>query len=85
LPALCGFYITRVIIAASSLAAALLMAGAAAAIGIKIGFLYLLGVLGAGLLGLALLTLLRPSDKANFGLFKYASLYMLGAMIVIAV
>lgn len=85
LPAMCGFYITRVIIAASSLAAALLMAGAAAAIGIKIGFLYLLGVLGAGLLGLALLTLLRPSDKANFGLFKYASLYMLGAMIVIAV
>ncbi|MEJ5198328.1 MAG: protoheme IX farnesyltransferase [Anaerolineae bacterium] len=83
-PGTYGFYITRVIIAASSLAAALIMAGAAATIGVQAGRLGLLGLLGVGLLALAVLGVARPSPRLSFALFKYASLYMLGAMAVVA-
>jgi hypothetical protein len=27
---------------------------------------------------------MRPSDRVNFGLFKYASLYMMSAMLLLA-
>ncbi len=83
-PAAYGFYATRVVIAASSLAAALIMAGVAATIGVQRGWLGFLGVLGAGLLALAVLGVTRPSPRASFALFKYASLYMLAAMLVVA-
>jgi hypothetical protein len=33
---------------------------------------------------LAFLALVRPSNRLNFGLFKYASAYMLAAMILLA-
>jgi protoheme IX farnesyltransferase len=79
-----GFRTTRVIIAASSLAAALVMAGAAAMIGVRWGWLSLLVFLGAGLLGLAVWGLARPSERASFTLFKYASLYMFASMAVMA-
>jgi heme o synthase len=84
-PAAYGFYATRVIIAVSSLAAALIMAWVAAAIGAKLGLLAALGVLGLGLLGLAIVGIVRPSPKASFALFKFASVYMLGAMMIVAV
>ncbi len=84
-PAAYGFYATRVVIAASSLAAALVMGWAAAVIGAQIGWLAALGVMDLGLLGLAVLGVVRPSPKASFALFKYASLYMFAAMVVIAV
>jgi protoheme IX farnesyltransferase len=80
-----GFYATRVIIAVSSLAAALVMAGVAATIGVRMGLLGLLVIMGVGLLALAVLGIARPSPRASFALFKYASLYMLGAMVVVAV
>lgn len=83
-PAAYGFYATRVVIAASSLAAALIMAGVAATIGVQRGWLGFLGVLGAGLLALAVLGVTRPSPRVSFALFKYASLYMLAAMLVVA-
>lgn len=83
-PATYGFYITRVAIAISSLAAALIMASAAATIGVPQGWLGLLGVLGAGLLALAVLGVARPSPRVSFALFKYASLYMLSAMLIMA-
>jgi protoheme IX farnesyltransferase len=82
-PAAYGFYVTRVVIAASSLAAALIMAGAAATIGVQMGWLGLLAVLGVGLLALAVLGVVRPSPRASFALFKYASAYMLGAMLIV--
>jgi protoheme IX farnesyltransferase len=84
-PAAYGFYATRVIIAVSSLAAALVMAWVAAAIGAKLGLLAALAVLGLGLLGLAIVGIVRPSPKASFALFKFASVYMLGAMIIVSV
>ncbi|MGQ9491317.1 MAG: protoheme IX farnesyltransferase [Anaerolineae bacterium] len=84
-PAAYGFYATRVVIAVSSLAAALVMAWTAAAIGAQAGPLIALGVMGLGMLGLAVWGVVRPSLKASFALFKYASLYMAAAMVVIAV
>ena len=83
-PAAYGFYATRVIIAVSSLAAALIMAWVAAAIGVRMGLMWALGLLGLGLLGLAILGIVRPSPRASFALFKFASVYMLGAMFIVA-
>jgi heme o synthase len=83
-PAAYGFYVTRVIIAIASLAAAVVMAGVAATIGVQTGLMWLLGLLGAGLLALAILGVARPSPRASFALFKYASVYMLGAMMIVA-
>lgn len=80
-----GFRATRVVIAASSLAAALVMGWVAAAIGAQAGLLAALAALGLGMLGLALLGLVRPSPRASFALFKYASLYMFAAMLVVAI
>jgi protoheme IX farnesyltransferase len=84
-PAAYGFYATRVVIAVSSLAAALIMAWVAATIGAQLGLLAALAILGLGLLGLAVIGIVRPSPRASFALFKFASVYMLGAMIIVAV
>jgi protoheme IX farnesyltransferase len=84
-PSAYGFYATRVVITVSSLAAALIMAAAAAAIGARMGFLAALGILSVGMLGLAVLGVMRPSPRISFMLFKYASLYMLAAMLIVAV
>jgi protoheme IX farnesyltransferase len=78
-----GLQITRIMIAVSSVLAALAMGAAAWGIGMTWGFLRLLGVLTFGLLMLAFAITFRPSERVNFGLFKYASMFMLGAMIMI--
>ena len=83
-PSVYGFDATRKIIAASSLLAALAMGSAAVWIGTTAGALRLMVVLSSGLLLLALTTWMRPSEKINFGLFKYASLFMLCSMLVLA-
>jgi protoheme IX farnesyltransferase len=82
-PAAYGFRATRTIIAISSLAAAMLMAYAAAMIGASWGWIRLLVILGAGLLGLAVWGLVRPSERASFTLFKYASVYMFASMAIV--
>jgi len=79
-----GFPATRKIIAVSSVIAAFAMAISAVAIGTYIGFLRVIGVLSAGLLLLAIGSLLQPSERIYFGLFKYASLYMLSSMLLMA-
>jgi len=43
-----------------------------------------MAALGLGLLGLAIVGIARPSPKASFALFKFASVYMLGAMLIVA-
>ncbi len=83
-PSTYGFSVTRLIIASASVLAAGTMALASVLIGITAGALSLLAVLGTGLLLLALTTVLRPSERLNFSLFKYASVYMLGAMLLLA-
>ena len=80
-----GFKVTRVIIALSSLVAALAISTAGLLIGIQWGFIHVLAVMSSGLLVLAIYSILRPSDRINFGLFKYASLFMLSAMILLSV
>jgi protoheme IX farnesyltransferase len=83
-PGAYGFYATRVVIAIASLAAALVMAGVAATVGVQTSLMWLLGLLGVGLLTLAILVVARPSPRVSFALFKYASVYMLGAMLIVA-
>jgi protoheme IX farnesyltransferase len=82
-PSTYGLSATRTTIAISSILAALAMGAAAWGIGMEWGFLRLLGVLSTGLLVLAITIMFRPSDRVNFGLFKYASIYMLAAMILV--
>lgn len=79
-----GFQATRIMIAISSILAALAMGLAAFYVGTSAGALSLLIVIGTGLLILALTSIFRPSDKLNFRLFKYASIYMLCAMVLLA-
>jgi protoheme IX farnesyltransferase len=83
-PSTYGIEITQLTIAISSIVAAIMMGLSAYGIGLTWGYLRLMAVLTAGLLFLALASILRPSDRINFGLFKYASLYMLSAMVLLA-
>lgn len=80
-----GFKFTRTTIAISSLLAALAMGLSAWGIGMAWGFLRLLAVLSSGLLLLAIATTFKPSERVNYGLFKYASVYMLAAMILVVI
>jgi protoheme IX farnesyltransferase len=80
-----GFGFARSAIAISSLLAALAMGASAWGFGMAWGFLRLLAVLSGGLLTLAIAITLKPSERINFGLFKYASVYMLAAMILVVI
>ena len=82
-PSTYGDFFTRKTIALSSILAAIFIGGAAYGIGTDWGFLRLMGVLSGGLLTLAIASVIKPSETVNFGLFKYASLYMLSAMILL--
>jgi protoheme IX farnesyltransferase len=84
-PSAYGFQVTRATIAVSSIVAALCIGVAGILIGVQWGFVRVLAVMSGGLLLLAVASLLRPSERVNFGLFKYASLYMLAAMILLAI
>lgn len=84
-PSTYGFDMARLVIAISSILAAAAMGLAGWGIGLTIGFLRLLAFLSLGLLVLSVLIVLRPSEKINFGLFKYASLYMLSSMVMMMI
>ncbi|MBE9474548.1 MAG: protoheme IX farnesyltransferase [Chloroflexi bacterium] len=83
-PSTYGFKFTQMTIAVSSIVAAVMMGLAAYGIGLTWGYLRLIVVLTSGLLFLALSSILNPSERINFGLFKYASLYMLSVMLLLA-
>ena len=84
-PSTYGFAVTRITIAVSSVLAALAITAAGVLIGVEWGFVRLLAVLSVGLLFLAIASTLRPSERVNFGLFKYASVYMLSAMVLFSI
>jgi protoheme IX farnesyltransferase len=84
-PSTYGLGVTRASIAISSVLASLAMILAGYGIGMDWGFLRLLGVLSAGLFILAAVMMFKPSDRVNFSLFKYASVYMLAAMILVVI
>lgn len=83
-PSTYGETFTRAMIAISSVLAAIAIGWASVLIGISAGYLRLIAVLTAGLLLLAFATFRVQSEQVNFGLFKYASLYMLSSMIILA-
>ncbi len=82
-PSVYNNQITRLIIAISSVLTALAMGVAAVGVGMTWGFLRLMAVLSIGLLVLAIQSLTLPSERITFGLFKYASLYMLSSMLLL--
>ncbi|MFN8383705.1 MAG: heme o synthase [Anaerolineales bacterium] len=82
-PSTYGEAVTRFAIAFSSVIAALTMGWASVWIGVTAGVLRVIIVLSAGLFFLAATTVFRPSDRVNFSLFKYASMYMTFAMFLI--
>lgn len=84
-PSSYGNDMTRRVIAFSTMIAAALITSAAILIQIHQGFLHLLGILSGVLVMLTIYMLLRPSRKVNFSLFKYASVYMLAAMLLLAI
>ncbi|HEY5981998.1 MAG TPA: heme o synthase [Anaerolineales bacterium] len=81
-PSTYGFAFSRKAIALSSVIAVIVTGIAAYGIGMTWGYLRLLAVLSAGLLILAVVSVRRPSERLNFGLFKYASVYMLSSMML---
>jgi len=84
-PATYGDVFTRLTIAVSSILAAITIGWASVLIGLSAGFLSLIAVLTTVMLILAFATLRVHTDKMNFMLFRYASLYMLSAMIILSI
>jgi protoheme IX farnesyltransferase len=84
-PSTYGLEPTRAVIALSSIIAAASMGVASVMIGVQAGILRLLIVLSSGLLLLSFTTVFHPSERVNFSLFKYASLYMLISMILLSI
>ncbi len=80
-----GLWVTRIAIALSTLAAVGAMLLAAWHIGIAWRYLHVAFWLGTGLVGFAGVSVLQHSPRLNFALYKLASLYMLGSMMLIAV
>ncbi len=80
-----GPAMTRRIITLSTGAAVIVMLAAAAQIGMAALLLDTAIGLGAALLGVTLVSIVHPSPKLDFTLYKLASLYMLGSMLLIVV
>ncbi|HEY5982795.1 MAG TPA: heme o synthase, partial [Anaerolineales bacterium] len=82
-PSTYGVRFTRLTIAISSILAALAMCAAAVWIGAAEGIVALIILLSAVLLFLAATVVVRPSDRTNLRLYKYASMYMLLTMLLL--
>ncbi len=82
-PSTYGVKKTRLIIAASSVAAAFSVGLGIFALGLSWGYIRLFAVLSVGLFLLVLISIKRPSPAINMGLFKYASLFMLSSMLIL--
>ncbi len=78
-----GVRVTRWIIAASTVSAAAVMLWAMVRIGLSASLLWPARGLGGALCAFTLLALLHPTPRLNFVLYKLASLYMLGSMIIL--
>ena len=82
-PSTYGERVTRLTIAVSSILAGLAMSAAAIWIGAAEGIVALIILLSAVLLFLAATVVVRPSDRTNLRLYKYASVYMLLSMLLL--
>lgn len=82
-PARYGARFTYLLIAVSSIVAGIAMSTAAVWIGAAEGILALMFLLSTALLFLAAAAMIRPSDRMNMRLYKYASVYMLLSMLLL--
>lgn len=82
-PNVYGQRATRLIIAVSTVGVAIVMLAAMQQTGLATQTLYAAGGLGAVLLACAVASVARRSPRLNFALYKLASLYMLGSMLLI--
>lgn len=76
-----GVVATRRVVAIATLGAALVLVLAGILLTLHPVALLFLGLMGSALSGLALVALVRPSERVNWLLFKAASMYMLGAFV----
>lgn len=84
-PTVYGEQITRLIIALSTAGAVIVMLTAAWQIQLALGTLYAMLGLGSVLLVCTVASVLLRSPRLNFVVYKLASLYMLGAMLLLMV
>ncbi len=82
-PSTYGFKNTRLIIVLSSLGAAIAIGLGSFTLGMAWGYLRLVGVMSIVLVGIAGVSIYRPSENINFKLFKFASIYMLSSMLLV--
>lgn len=80
-----GVGATRAVISVSTGVAVAAMLASAQLSGVTGGYLFGLALLGLVLLIVAGVSAVSPSPRLNFGLFKFASLYMLGSMALMLV
>lgn len=78
-----GFKNARLIIALSTIASAFAFALGAFILGLSWGFVRILLIFAAISFGFAVYSIVFPSEKSNFQVFKAASLYMASAMFII--
>lgn len=76
---------TRRVIAIATLLDVAVLGAAGWLLNIHPVTLGVLAVLGAGLTGLSIAVLIRPTGQMNWVLFKFASLYMLGAFVCLTI
>jgi protoheme IX farnesyltransferase len=84
IPSTYGQKNSRRIVILSSVGAAIAIILAALSLGLSWGYMWLLAVLSVGILGLAIKSISRPSEETNLALFKYASFYMMGSMLIVS-
>lgn len=80
-----GVKMTRLIIGLSTAGATLVMLGTVYILGIESIALWVARGLGGVLFGFTLASIFHPTPKLNFIVYKLASLYMLGSMILLIV
>lgn len=79
-----GEVVTRLTIAISTILDVLVMLAVGVKLSIPAGLLAFLAGLGILLIALVALSILKPGEKLNFALYKGASIYMLGTMVILA-
>lgn len=82
-PNVFGFNNTRYFMAVSNLAAAGIMLAVFLWLGVSVAGTVVLGLGSLILLGFSVRNILYPSERVNFAMFKFVSLYMAGAMLIL--
>ncbi len=79
-----GQPVTRLVIAVSTVLDVLVMFSVGVKLSLPSGQQAVLAILGLLLIIMVALSILKPGEKLNFALYKGASIYMLGTMVILA-